>query len=105
VKGDKLHTLLNNASVFVLPSSHEGLPISLLEAMGYSLPVLVSNIAANRAVNLPEEYYFPVNSENDLKEKLQQHIRQGYQAGSYDMKQYDWDEIAHQIIEVYQLIK
>ena len=44
VKGKKLHSLLTNARCYVLPSSHEGLPIALLEAMSYRLPVIVSDI-------------------------------------------------------------
>ena len=43
VKGHKLHSLLTNARCYCLPSSHEGLPIALLEAMSYHLPVVVSN--------------------------------------------------------------
>lgn len=42
VKGRKLHSLLTKARCYVLPSSHEVLPIALLEAMSYQLPVIVS---------------------------------------------------------------
>jgi len=105
IKGDELQTVLNNASVFVLPSSHEGLPISLLEAMSYGLPAIVSDIPANKEVNLPTDSYFRVNEESELTEKLQQHILQGYQPVTYDMTPYDWDKIAEQTIEVYQSVK
>lgn len=40
VSGDKKVELLNNADVFILPSYTEGLPISILEAMSYKLPVI-----------------------------------------------------------------
>ena len=40
VSGDKKVKLLNNADVFILPSYTEGLPISILEAMTYNLPVI-----------------------------------------------------------------
>lgn len=40
VSGNKKVELLNNADVFILPSYTEGLPISILEAMSYKLPVI-----------------------------------------------------------------
>lgn len=40
VSGDKKVELLNNADIFILPSYTEGLPISILEAMSYKLPVI-----------------------------------------------------------------
>ena len=58
VKGHKLHSLLTNARCYCLPSSHEGLPIALLEAMSYHLPVVVSNIPANLEVGLSSDCYF-----------------------------------------------
>lgn len=48
VRGAKLNELFSHARLFVLPSFHEGLPIVLLEALSYRLPVLVSDIPANR---------------------------------------------------------
>lgn len=43
-------TLLRNAYGFCLPSTIEGLSISLLEAMSYRLPIIASDIPANREV-------------------------------------------------------
>jgi len=70
IKGEMLMQLFSHARLFVLPSYHEGLPISLLEAMSYSLPVLVSDIPANLQVNLPENRYFKTGNMESLSEKL-----------------------------------
>jgi glycosyltransferase involved in cell wall biosynthesis len=47
IKEERLQSLLTHAQPFILPSSHEGLPIALLEAISYRLPVIVSDIPAN----------------------------------------------------------
>lgn len=44
VSGKKKIELLNNADIFILPSYTEGLPISILEAMSYSLPIISTNV-------------------------------------------------------------
>ncbi|MCA1491273.1 glycosyltransferase family 4 protein [Ensifer sp. NBAIM29] len=64
--GDRLTDLFANAALFVLPSSHEGMPIALLEAMGYGLPVLASDIVANRELGLAAEDYFPLGDTEAL---------------------------------------
>ena len=40
VSGDKKIDLLNWCDVYILPSFNEGLPISILEAMSYSHPII-----------------------------------------------------------------
>ena len=40
VSGDVKQRLLNSSDIFILPSYTEGLPISLLEAMSYKLPII-----------------------------------------------------------------
>lgn len=44
VNGEKKKHLLNLADCLVLPSYNEGLPISVLEAMSYSLPIISTNV-------------------------------------------------------------
>lgn len=101
VKGRKLHSLLTNTRCFVLPSSHEGLPIALLEAMSYNVPVIVSDIPANKEVGLQEECYFPVGNIDSLTKKLQQNIDSDSQKVVYNLDKYDWDCIADQVDMIY----
>jgi glycosyltransferase involved in cell wall biosynthesis len=44
VYGDTLAELYSNAAAFVLPSLLEGLPLTLLEAASYGLPIIASSI-------------------------------------------------------------
>jgi glycosyltransferase involved in cell wall biosynthesis len=44
VSGDEKVKLLNESDVYVLPSYNEGLPISILEAMSYGMPIITSNV-------------------------------------------------------------
>lgn len=105
VKGKKLHSLLTNARCFVLPSSHEGLPIALLEAMSYGLPVVVSDIPANLEVGLAEECYFPVGDVDTLASRLRVLCDAPVERIDYDMAKYDWDQIAKEVSDVYRSLQ
>jgi len=102
VRGERLHSLLTNARGYILPSSHEGLPIALLEAMSYELPVIVSDIPANKEVGLAEECYFPVGDVSALARRMQAVVDAPSQRVTYDLSPYDWDHIARQTNEIYQ---
>ena len=104
IKGEKLNEIMSNAALFILPSFHEGLPISLLEAMSYDLDVLVSDIPANRLPELTLDDYFKTGSIPDLKNKLQYKIENIQLDRKYDLSSYNWDNIAEQVDSVYQLI-
>lgn len=101
VKGQKLQSLLTNARCYCLPSSHEGLPISLLEAMSYGLPAIVTSIPANVEVGLDEKCYFRVGDVSELASKLTEACDGPVQRVNYDMTKYDWDIIAKQVLAVY----
>ena len=102
IKGRKLHSLLTNCRCYCLPSSHEGLPIALLEAMSYGVKVLVSDIPANLEVGLPKEDYFHCGDVDELANKLSSIIEQPLQHVDYDMSKYNWEQIADEIASVYE---
>ena len=101
VKGRKLHSLLTNCMCYCLPSSHEGLPIALLEAMSYGVKVIVSDIPANLEVGLPQNDYFHVGNVDELAKKLNDVMTHPVEHIEYDMTKYDWDKIAREVKEVY----
>ncbi len=106
--GSELKAVFQYARVFVLPSSHEGLPISLLEALGFGLPCLASGIAANRSVGLDEKAYFELGNIDQLAEKITAISRQSWsdvdrvETRQWVAETYDWNRIARQTAEVYR---
>lgn len=97
----ELDTLYSNASLFVLPSHHEGLAIAALEAVAAGAPILVSDIAANKDLGLDEENYFPVGEIEALKRKLARpHERYRVNQEAL-LARFDWTAIATASSDVY----
>lgn len=44
VRGEEKDKWLRNADIFFLPSYNEGMPMSILDAMGYGLPIVSTNV-------------------------------------------------------------
>ncbi|AJJ11253.1 glycosyl transferases group 1 family protein [Yersinia rohdei] len=101
LKGEALQAVFSQASLFVMPSYHEGLPIALLEAMSFSLPVVVSDIPANLEVGLPSGTYFKVGDVPDLAEKMISSVALSHVDYSEYLQRYDWRKIAKQTVSVY----
>jgi glycosyltransferase involved in cell wall biosynthesis len=106
--GAELRQLYSHAGLFVLPSSHEGLPLVILEALSFGLRVLASDIPANREVGLHRDQYYPTGDVRALCRKLQYFARNGLTDGEsrrirhWVATRYDWDDIAERTLDVYQ---
>ena len=104
IKGEKLNQILTNAALFVLPSYHEGLPISLLEAMSYNIDALVSNIPANKIPELEKVDFFECGDTDSLANALECKLQNLNLMRVYDLKNYNWDTIAKQTLDVYKKV-
>jgi glycosyltransferase involved in cell wall biosynthesis len=102
VKGEKLQELFSHARLYIMASYNEGLPIALLEAMSYNLPIVASDIPANLQVALSEESYFISGDEQSLAGKIDQVLEREFVPGEYDMTPYSWSEIVEQTRAVYE---
>jgi glycosyltransferase involved in cell wall biosynthesis len=101
------------AECFVLPSYSEGLSVSVLEAMGVGLPVIVTE-----QCNVPEVETFQtgwlIKSEIDsltssLKELLSNSVAQNRAIGSRGRQlvhdRYNWASVTSQMIDLYRWIE
>ncbi len=102
IRGERLNQLMSHASLFVLPSYHEGLPIALLEAMSYDLDVVVSDIPANRIPELEDGDFFPAGDVAELATILKRKVGEHRTSRVYNLVNYDWDAIAASTVDVYR---
>jgi glycosyltransferase involved in cell wall biosynthesis len=111
LSGQELHEIYLHAGIFTLPSSHEGLPISILEAMSYGLPVIASDIQANREIANIAIDYFPLGNIDALTRLLETKAALAFEAALCEQirdiirTKYSWRDIAQKTFAVYQSAK
>jgi glycosyltransferase involved in cell wall biosynthesis len=97
-----LRRLYEQADLFVLPSLHEGLPISALEAASCGTPMLLSDIMPNRDLGLESRNYFRAGDEAGLAACLASKGK-AFGCDAAALRQtFDWDRIAEQTLSIYR---
>lgn len=101
VYGDDKECLLRNAYAFCLPSTVEGLSIALLEAMSYHIPIIASNIQANKEVLGDNAVFVRPEDVTDLTTAIEyciehKDILDSFVGKNYEKVQeaYTWDKVA-----------
>jgi glycosyltransferase involved in cell wall biosynthesis len=113
ITGKILEELYTNAYIYVLPSTIEGLPISLLEALSYGNCCLVSDIEENISVIKDGNNYmghvFVNKDEYSLIRELEylvekSDIVQSYKvkAANYVLNKYEWNKTVEETLRIYK---
>ena len=108
-KGQELEELYANTTLLVHPSENEGLPITVLQAMSYGRPVLVSDISEHKEVVNDNNFWFGNTDIYSLAHKIAQLIPQtellqqtGAANKSLVATHYNWQDIGKQTIKIYE---
>lgn len=106
--GQPLAELYANALLFVHPSENEGLPITILQAMSYAKPVLVSDIPEHKEIITDDNYWFVNANIYSLTDKITGLIQYqnklnttGIKNKETVKKKYNWQDITNTTIELY----
>jgi glycosyltransferase involved in cell wall biosynthesis len=107
--GECLKALYSNCRLFVFPSSIEGLPLVLLEALSFGRPVLFSDIPENREIAEGLGISFKNESMDDLAEKLRYALsdKNPFEAllpaiSARLSSEYNWDRVVEEYVRVYR---
>jgi glycosyltransferase involved in cell wall biosynthesis len=106
--GQALSELYANTKLLVHPSENEGLPITVLQAMSYGRPVLVSDIPEHKEVVTDNRFWFANASIFSLAEKIiyllenENLLNESGEKNKKNVEQnYCWTDIAAKTSELY----
>lgn len=110
LESEALEQIFRGACLYVLPSHVEGLSLSLIEALGYGKPVLVSDIPENLEVAGDCGARFPVGDVEQLAAAIEgllaapDRLRDmGRQSRGRAGRLYDWDRVAQRYADSFAL--
>ena len=109
VYGEALQELYTNAYCYVHPSTMEGLPVTLLEALAYGNCIVASDIPANTEAVQEDGIIFESQNVAALSEALARVIAQpalaeelGKRARARGVAEYNYDRVTKKTLELYE---
>ena len=99
----ELKTLYAAAGAFILPSLDEGFCIPLVEAMGFGLPLILSDIATSREIVGSKAIYFDTECGESLKRVLVDFAQKSLQPVDYSeiLSKYSVEKMIDSHLKVY----
>jgi glycosyltransferase involved in cell wall biosynthesis len=108
---EKKHAVLGGASLLALPSHQENFGLCVMEALGHSVPVLVSpNVNLATEIVAANAGWVAALDEDALSAKLsealsdEKELRKRGRAGKQLSQKYSWENAARELIELYKEI-
>lgn len=94
VTGKEKHQLFLNSNVFILPSYIEAMPVSILEAMSYGMPIIGTKVGGIPNLISPSENGFLINlkSHEELFSSINHYVTNGDDINIHGKKSYNFSE-------------
>jgi glycosyltransferase involved in cell wall biosynthesis len=110
VDTDSLKAIYSMATLYITPSLYEGFGLGLVEAMGYSLPIIASDIACHHEIGKNACVYFSPTDIQELSLKIELLLidKDKYNDlknnGEKRVKLFSWKMSAEKTLEVYKKV-
>lgn len=114
VRGEEKEKALAQASIFLLPSYLEGLPVAILEAMAYGLPIISTPVGGipEAVVNGETGFLIEPGDVDDMVQKLtlllhdaELRLKMGTSAKKRMIEKFDVDAVMEQLYKTYDSLK
>ena len=106
---DNIYDELTRSDIFLLPSKWEGMPMSIIEAMGTGLPIIVSNVGGISNMVSDRESAILINPNSDELYRAIKHVSDSFEIrekiGQKAVKRsyyFSSTNMAHDYIDLYQ---
>lgn len=108
-KKNNVYPYINGADIFILPSLYEGIPMTLIEAMGTGIPIIATKVGGipNMLSNNENAILTSINSEEiaECLIMLSNNLEYRQEIGKNALvrsKDFSSEEMAHKYLEIYR---